>query len=205
MATFRNTVNAGAYYLNGVPYSGGGGGGGAGIPVPIFCVQTNTVLSSGPTNTLPAPGATGVNIYNMTGGSTTPFTDISTNITMWHGYDNSDGALDTNTTRALRYYVPRDGTYLFTFTMNATGSSFATTFNGKIGLMISVNGSVVANEMRFVVGRATRYAERGSISAEVACKAGDIVEWQLVWRDSTNGLVLYPSVITGTMLNHPPS
>jgi hypothetical protein len=204
MATFIDTVNAGAYYLNGVPFHGGGGGGGAGVPVPLFAVSSNTILNTGATSTIPAPGATGSNVFAICGGSTAPQTSITTDISMWHGFDNTNGALVRSPTQAMRFTVARAGMYMFTFGTGIVGVP-TTNYTGQWGLQIEVNGYIIANECRNVVGTNTRYSERASISVDAPLETGDVVEFQITRCNSTNAVTIDPAVITCTLLNHPPA
>jgi hypothetical protein len=198
MATFIDTVNAGAYYLNWVPFHGGGGGGG-GVGVPLFAVHTNTINSAslGNVSTIPA----GNQQYFVIGKSTTPTTGAN-KLSLLHGFDNSNGALTSSAT-ALKFTSPLEGFYSFSLSVSGTGVTAP--YSGQLACMVIHNYKAVAQSTRKAVGTNTPYAERQSITADVYLTVNDQVWFVLSWDDASTDFVIDNIVITGTLLNHPPS
>jgi hypothetical protein len=199
MATFIDTVNAGAYYLNWIPFHGGGGGGG-GVGVPLFAVHTNTIqqTGTGAVSTIPA----GNQQYFVIGSSTAPSSGAN-KLSMLHGFDNSNGALASSAS-ALRFTTQLEGFYTFSMSVAGAGATPAS-YSGQLASMILVNAKAVAQSTRRAVGTDTPYSERSSITADVYLQPNDLVSFVLAWDDASTGFVIDRIVLTGTLLNHPPS
>lgn len=200
MSTFIDTVNAGAYYLNGVPFAGGGGGGGGGLGVPLFAVVSSAVLSTGPITVLPPTGA-----YFVTGMTTSPYTPAN-KMCLVHGFDNSGGQLQNATNTALTFECQREGMHNFTMSIAGQGDASPSSYSGAIGIFITQNGKSVAFNTQRVIGTNTTYSDRLSISVDTYLMPSDVVQFGTVFASPGADTWEIDSIIlTGTLLNHPPS
>lgn len=201
MATFHDTVNAGAYYLNGVPFAGGGGGGGGGLGVPLFAVVSSTVLDTGPITVLPPVG-----VFFVTGMSTDPYTPAN-KMCLVHGFDNSGGQLKNVTNAALTFDCQREGMYNFTMSIAGQGNTDPSSYSGALGIFITQNGKSLAFNTQRVIGTNTTYSDRVSLSVDAYLMPSDTVQFGAIYAvpSGTDGWKIDSIILTGTLLNHPPA
>lgn len=200
MATFVKTVNAGAYYLNGVPYAGGGGGGGGGLGVPLFAVLSNHVLDSTPVTTVPPVGS-----YLASGFVTAPYL-AANKMSLVHGFNNSNGALSSPTNSVITFDCDREGMYNFTFSISGQGT-VPDSYQGILGVFITQNGKSVAFNSQKVIGTNTVYSDRISVSVDTYLMPTDVVQFGVIYATpaGTDSWVIDSMILTGTLLNHPPA
>lgn len=205
MASYQNptdpahfdTINAGLYMLDGVPYSGGGSTP-VGSVVPLLAVRSTQVLNTTtPTSTLPG-SLNAIQYVPFVNGSTTPLT--VNNFGLQHGF-NALGSQFTasDNVNGMNIVPTADGT--FQFTMNASVAAGTTAAGGVVLLALRVEDVFVAKSQKRVTARNNAYHELISLCVTTKVKAGQRVVPYLAWGSTNQSLTIEAMVFTCTQLD----